>query len=355
MENSQNQPEELRKQAELEEALQIWAEMRQVDPQKGWARLSSSVNKKSVIKKRFTNLRLVAAVATLLVCVGGLWWMKWSEKPEGMVVVSDAKQPRLILYNGEEIALGLEKEGEQTVYYPHFVINRKEKNIICSDSVTIEEKERRYNLLDVPRGAEYELVLPDGTHVWLNADSRLRFPTHFDPKERKVYLVGEAYFQVAKEANRPFRVEVFSQVVEVLGTEFNVYAYQHENLMYTTLVEGRVAIAIEGSEKQQVLLPGQQAVVGKQDGSLVVHEVNIAQVVDWKNGMFVFDEQSLEVILRKAARWYDVEISYENLEAKSIVFKGNLPRYGKLPELLKILESSSDIHFTLEENRLVVK
>lgn len=355
MENNQNQPEELRKQAALKEALQIWAEMRQVDQKKGWDRLSASVNRKVVIKKRFMSLRLVAAMAVLSLCLGGLFWMRWSEEPQRMVAVSDAKQPRLILYNGEEIALGMEKEGEQTVYHPYFIINRKEKSIIYSDSVATEEKEMHYNLLEVPRGAEYELVLPDGTHVWLNADSRLRFPTHFDREERRVSLEGEAYFQVAKEADRPFRVEAFSQMVEVLGTEFNVYAYQNEDLMYTTLVGGRVAIALEGSDERQVLLPGQQAMVGKRDGSVVVREVSITQVVDWKNGMFVFDEQPLEVILRKAARWYDVEISYENQDAKSIVFKGNLPRYGKLPELLKILESGSDIRFTLKGNRLIVK
>ena len=218
-----------------------------------------------------------------------------------------------------------------------------------------EQKKWQYNTLEVPRGAEYELILADGTHVWLNADTRLRYPTCFNTDERRVYLEGEAYFQVTKDTAHPFRVESEAQVVEVLGTQFNVYAYGHEERTYTTLVEGKVAVTASASGQHVQLMPGQQASLGRQGGEIVVGEVNIQQVVDWKNGMFVFDDLSLEAILRKVARWYDVEVFYRNQQAKAIVFKGNLPRYGELPELLKVLENSSEVHFSLKGNTLIVE
>ena len=151
------------------------------------------------------------------------------------------------------------------------------------------------------------------------------------------------------------RVESEAQVVEVLGTQFNVYAYGHEERTYTTLVEGKVAVTASASGQHVQLMPGQQASLGRQGGEIVVGEVNIQQVVDWKNGMFVFDDLSLEAILRKVARWYDVEVFYRNQQAKAIVFKGNLPRYGELPELLKVLENSSEVHFSLKGNTLIVE
>ncbi len=237
----------------------------------------------------------------------------------------------------------------------NFVIDRRKKNIVYTNRQGGEQKKWQYNTLEVPRGAEYELILADGTHVWLNADTRLRYPTCFNTDERRVYLEGEAYFQVTKDTAHPFRVESEAQVVEVLGTQLNVYAYGHEERTYTTLVEGKVAVTASASGQHVQLMPGQQASLGRQGGEIVVGEVNIQQVVDWKNGMFVFDDLSLEAILRKVARWYDVEVFYRNQQAKAIVFKGNLPRYGELPELLKVLENSSEVHFSLKGNTLIVE
>ena len=213
----------------------------------------------------------------------------------------------------------------------------------------------QYNILQIPRGGEYSVTLQDGTVVNLNSASELRYPVQFAGTERKVFLTGEAYFQVTKDTAHPFRVESEAQVVEVLGTQFNVYAYGHEEQTYTTLVEGKVAVTASASGQHVQLMPGQQASLGRQGGEIVVGEVNIQQVVDWKNGMFVFDDLSLEAILRKVARWYDVEVFYRNQQAKAIVFKGNLPRYGELPELLKVLENSSEVHFSLKGNTLIVE
>ncbi len=264
-------------------------------------------------------------------------------------------QPRLILENGEQILLGETQGGKVEEENRNFVIDRRKRNIVYTDNQEENKNEWGYNTLEVPRGAEYELILADGTHVWLNADTRLRYPTRFNSGERRVYLEGEAYFQVAKDTVRPFRVESGVQVVEVSGTQFNVYAYGQEELIYTTLVEGRVAVTASASGRRVRLLPGQQALLDRQEGEITVREVNIRQVTDWKNGMFVFDDLSLEAILRKVARWYDVVVFYRNQKARSMVFKGNLPRYGELAELLKVLESSSEVHFSLKGNVLIVE
>ena len=145
------------------------------------------------------------------------------------------------------------------------------------------------------------------------------------------------------------------QTVEVLGTQFNVSAYGDEPEAYTTLVEGSVVVTSLLSGQDLKLHPGQQSVVERQKKGISVREVNTLQVSGWKDGVFVFDDQNLEVILRKVARWYDVEIFYKNEAVKSVVFKGNLPRYGKLPDLLKVLESGSGIRFSLKGRSLIIE
>ena len=307
----------------------------------------------------------VAVAVVILLSVGGM--LLWNsgeieEKPvqvaKKVTIQPGKSQAILVLSSGEEVAMGNvsrqleEKDGTSVVVSETGRISYQSaegKGGITKDTARV------MNRLVIPRGGEFNLTLSDGTHVWLNADTRLRYPTCFNTDERRVYLEGEAYFQVTKDTAHPFRVESEAQVVEVLGTQFNVYAYGHEEQTYTTLVEGKVAVTASASGQHVQLMPGQQASLGRQGGEIVVGEVNIQQVVDWKNGMFVFDDLSLEAILRKVARWYDVEVFYRNQQAKAIVFKGNLPRYGELPELLKVLENSSEVHFSLKGNALIVE
>lgn len=345
-----------RKTDELGEALKLWEEIRQVDQKRGWKRLEAGIKGKRSVHRRQIRLRyirLAAAVVVLWLGIGGVFWFRSDSEPAVAPVLADRKQPRLILETGEQIGLGAEEGGERQVRTQNFVIDREEKSIIYVASPADKRERLQYNILEVPRGGEYELILADGTHVWLNADSRLRYPAHFGKKERRVYLEGEAYFQVAKDSACPFRVESVAQTVEVLGTEFNVSAYSDDEGVYTTLVEGRVAVTASRSGEYSVLRPGQQAWVNGQ--AITVNEVNIHQVVDWKNGMFVFDDQNLETILRKVVHWYDVEVFFRNQAARTIIFKGNLPRYRELPELLKVLESSSDVRFSLKGKSLTVE
>ena len=351
---------EKRKETELEEALQLWMEIRGVDREKGWKRLKIALplaGDRHVGGNNLRGFRKIAAVIVLLLAVGGGYWL-WretgKEMAESTVVVTQG-QPRLILNNGQQIPLGKGEDVPETSEVEGIRIDRKDKRIVYAATDSVVGGTLDYNTLEIPRGTEYKLILADGTQVWLNVQTRLRYPVSFGSGERRVYLEGEAYFEVTKDAGRPFRVESAAQTVEVLGTQFNVYAYPDEQQVYTTLVEGSVAVTAVGSGKQMNLKPGEQTVVEAEHGDMAKSKVNIEEVISWKNGMFVFDDQSLEIILGKVARWYDVEVFYKNVQAKTLVFKGNLPRYGELSELLKVLESGSQVRFAVKGRSLVVE
>lgn len=359
METDRDHSIEKLKEAELEQALELWEGMRHVDKAKGWKRLTTVMAKKQrtqQLRRRLKYISTAAAVVILLLTIGKEEWFGNKTQTDPHVVTTvENNQPRLILEDGQQILLDGESAAHPVAQNHNFTIDHQGKNIIYTPDEPAKDNILQYNTLEIPRGAEYELILSDGTHVWLNADTRLRYPVKFGSSERRVYLEGEAYFQVAKNTELPFRVESPSQTVEVLGTQFNVYAYSGEEKEYTTLEEGRIAVTVSESGQKLELRPGQQLTVNCQDGNATVSEVDITQVTDWKSGMFVFDDQSLEMILRKVARWYNIEVLYKNTAAKSIVFKGNLPRYGELEELLRVLESSSKVHFSLQGKSLVVE
>ena len=209
----------------------------------------------------------------------------------------------------------------------------------------------QYNILETPRGGEYKLVLPDGTKVWLNAATSLRYPTAFAGRDRVVELNGEAYFEVAADAAKPFRVEVKGgQQVEVLGTHFDIMSYTDEPVAKTTLLEGSVRVRRQA--KAAVLRPGQQARLGN-DGSLVVVNADIEEAVAWKNGMFKFEEADIRQVMRQLGRWYDLDVVYLHGVPKD-QFEGEMYRNVNLSKTLKILEASG-VHFSIEGNKLLVQ
>jgi transmembrane sensor len=208
-----------------------------------------------------------------------------------------------------------------------------------------------YNLLTTPKGGQYELILPDGSKVWLNAASSLRYPTSFTGKERLVELRGEAYFEIAKNAHMPFRVSVDRGLqVEVLGTIFNVKAYSDESFINTTLLQGSVKVHVKG---QAVLVrPGERASLGG-DGTLKAEAADTEEAVAWKNGLFRFNEATIEEVMRQLSRWYDVEVVYVNGPPKDL-FRGEIYRNVNVSKVLKVLEASG-IRFTVEGKKILVQ
>jgi transmembrane sensor len=209
-----------------------------------------------------------------------------------------------------------------------------------------------YNILSTPKGGQYQVVLQDGTRVWLNAASSLKYPAVFNGKDRTVELTGEAYFEVAKDVKRAFHVQLRNRLqVEVLGTGFDVMAYPEEGAINTTLVNGSVRLVKDG---QSVLLkPGQQGVLGENAATFQVGEASLEHTLAWKNGIFEFDNLSLQTIMRQVARWYDVDIDYKvNMENQ--VYSGTISRQGNLSELLKLLEYTGTVHFTIDGKKINV-
>lgn len=207
-----------------------------------------------------------------------------------------------------------------------------------------------YNTISTPRGGEYQVVLPDGTHVWLNAASTLRFPSVFSGAERMVELTGEAYFEVAKNKKKPFRVSANNMGIEVLGTHFNVNAYDDETQIKTTLLEG--AVRLSAGNNHQMLKPGQQARLGK-TSEFSIAEVNVEEAIAWKKGYFIFDNENIESIMRKVSRWYDVDISYQG-KVDQGRYGGTVSRFDRVEGVLKSLELTGSVHFRMEGRRIIV-
>jgi len=211
-------------------------------------------------------------------------------------------------------------------------------------------REQLLNSVTTPRGGQYQLVLADGTRVWLNAASSLRYPVYFTGKERAVELTGEAYFEVAKNPKLPFRVKVNGMEVEVLGTHFNIMAYSDEREAITTLLEGSVKI-IKGTANA-LLKPGQQSQVDEKGMIKIVDNANMDEVMSWKNGFFQFEQSDIQTIMRQVARWYDVDVSVEGNIADH--FHVAIPRNVAVSKLFNALELTGHVHFKVDGRKVIV-
>lgn len=207
-----------------------------------------------------------------------------------------------------------------------------------------------YNTLTTRPGEHYAVQLPDGTKVWLNAASSITYPVAFTGNERKVTVTGELYFEIVHNAQQPFRVAVRDQLVEDIGTHLNIHAYHDEGAVSTTLLEG--AVRVVKGRASAVLLPGQQALMGSNDSSFQVKEVNADGAIAWKNGYFYFDRADIKTVMRELARWYNVEVVYQGDIPKK-TFKGKVHRDIKASEALKIL-AYFGAHSTIEGKTITV-
>jgi transmembrane sensor len=209
-----------------------------------------------------------------------------------------------------------------------------------------------FNTLTTPRGGQFKLTLPDGSEVWLNAASSIKYPTAFVGNERKVEISGEAYFEIVHDAAKPFKVSVNGMEVKVIGTHFNINAYRDEDAVKTTLIEGSISLS-SGDAVTARLRPGQQAQIGNSRQIKVIDNVDIDQVVAWKNGYFSFNRADLQTVMRQLARWYDVDVIYEG-KIPERLFGGKIHRNTNASEALKVLEEMK-VHFRIEEKKIFVR
>lgn len=254
----------------------------------------------------------------------------------------------LTLADGSVILLDDAKNGILTQQGASKVIKLDGK--LLYDLTAIDTRQIVYNTISTPRGGQYQLELPDGSRVWLNATSSIRFPTSFVEMERRVEITGEAYLEVAKNANKPFVVSVNGSEIQVLGTHFNINAYSDEEIMKTTLLEGSVKFV--SANDNHILQPGQQSQLTKGGAVKVVNKVDVDQVVAWKNGLFSFENAGIEAIMRQLSRWYDVDVDYRG--RPDDLFIAEMNRNIKLSDALKALELTGKVSFEIEGKMIIV-
>jgi ferric-dicitrate binding protein FerR (iron transport regulator) len=306
-----------------------------------------------VVRFRFPYRR-VAAIVVLAAGVAGYFY--WARQAHERPVLADNRSVKtpdvppgnnkatLILEDGT--AVPLDSTGSETIRQGNTVVYRKNGQLQYSGQSAAA---MTYNILATPKGGQYQVVLPDGSKVWLNAASRLRYPVAFTGNQRVVELEGEAYFETAKDPHRPFSVKAGDVVVQVLGTSFDVMAYKDEKATHTTLISGAVKVA---SQKESKLLqPGQQAVINANAG-IGVNTVNTDEVIAWKNGYFSFRDADVAAVMRQLERWYDVTVSYPS-GIPGGTFSGEMGRGLTLSQALKIL-GQANVNFKIEEGRHII-
>jgi ferric-dicitrate binding protein FerR (iron transport regulator) len=230
------------------------------------------------------------------------------------------------------------------------IIKKADGAILYVDEHSGTVTDTLYNTMTVPRGGQYKLTLPDGSRVWLNAASSLKYPVAFSARERIVELNGEGYFEVAATASSPFRVKVRNTQIAVLGTSFNVMAYPDETAIQTTLLTGAVKVKQGNTEK--IIAPGQQAVVNNENGHIAVSETETALATAWKDGQFRFSGNNIPMVLRQVSRWYNIDIVYQGSVPQGHI-TGKVPRNMKLSGVIRILELSG-IRCRQEAGRLLI-
>lgn len=208
----------------------------------------------------------------------------------------------------------------------------------------------QYNTIATPNGCKYKITLPDGSLVWLNSGSSLKFPVVFAGRQRIVYLTGEAYFEVAKNKRKPFKVLANNTEVRVLGTHFNVHAYKGETVK-TTLLEGSVKISGNGQTKMMV--PGQQALIDFKSLAIRIHNIDVTESVAWKNDLFVFDSEDIESVMKEVARWYNVEVEYRDAIPQTHI-SGSTSRNNNISQILNMLELTGGVHFSIDGRKITV-
>jgi len=320
-----------------------------------WNRILNRTVRKKRHSRKMSWMRY-AALFVLPLLVGGIVYFSWDTTREtGPVVTSPRIVPgvsmaELVLPDGTKVWLDREANRalEEGVKNSGDTLNYTE--IVASG---IQDSCEIYHTLRVPCGGEYTLVLADGTTVYLNAESELRFPKQFKGKSRKVYLEGEGYFDVQRDEKQPFVVEVKQVEVRVLGTSFGIRAYTGEANVLTTLVRGRVNV--EAGGKQVELSPGQQADFNRGNDRLTVTEVDVEQYVSWKDGRLVFDNKPLEFILEELGRWYSFDVFYTNKELKGIPYSLNIKKHEDIAHVLKFIERTGKVKFEINKNTIIVK
>jgi len=330
------------------------------DIKEEYSRLHSRIAR----QKRFRILKQLSVAASILLVFASsflVWNMnKKQEKPviskvEAKKTVESKSKATLTLADGRKVQL-VDNKVQISDKNVKGIVNDSIKGLQYDKSIKVDIKSDQliYNTLKVPVGGEYSLTLADGTRVILNSDSEIKYPIAFGKKNRKVFLKGEAYFAVTHNKKKPFIVDVNEAEIEVLGTEFNISAYEDEKEMYTTLVNGSVRFTTTESNESQILTPNHQIEYNKETKTSTMKEVDVYEFIAWKDGSFVFKSLKLEKILRQLRRWYDFKVVYHDEELKDYRFRGVISRDMNLTEVMKMIEESAGVKIVVKEKEVSI-
>ena len=324
------------------------------DPGEGWQQV---VRKRNMRRNRRWWLVAAASVAILF---GGLAVYRYSKIPVSLPLASEEtsiypgkRMARLITPSGETVLLDTLRQTDTQQMKLHNDQGRVVIQAACGDA---NGDQPVYHCLEVPRGGEFSFLLPDSTTVFLNAESRLRFPDRFVPgSERIVYLSGEAYFDVKRDPRSPFLVCLEHSAVKVTGTSFNVKAYPDDTNEATTLISGTVSMGIGTTEQWIVLKPGEQGYYDATRETLLQQTVDVNYYTAWKDGVFAFYRQPLEEVMKTLGRWYLFDTHYQNEALKSILYTGKINRHASIREVLHTFELMDELTFDIKGKEVIVR
>ena len=300
--------------------------------------------------------RLISIAALLVIAVGiTFFFYHWHNQSEsvntlGASIGPGGNKAYLTLGNGTRIALSDAQTGNLASQGNTVISKINDGSIRYEAGNAAAADDESLNTINTPNGGVYHLVLADSTQVWLNAASSITYPVAFKGHERKVSITGEVYFEVAHNAAKPFRVTSRGQEIEVLGTHFNVNAYDNEPVNRTTLLEGSVKITT--GKNDNILKPGQQAVLS--GSNITIREAAVNEVIAWKDGYFEFENVDIQSLMRQIARWYDVDVQFEG-PVSTETFTGRISKFKNISQILSIVEASKSVHITISGRRIMVK
>ncbi|WP_421920945.1 FecR family protein [Marinifilum sp.] len=315
----------------------------------GWDKIQSRIKKNRHRKLRLNVMRIAAV---LILALGTTYYFSSIISNRSASIIKPGTHKALLIMSDGEI---YHLDQQVTLNEGGVIISNNTQELIYKKRSDNTIPQLTFNTIIIPRGGEYQLTLMDGTRIWLNSNSKLRFPSEFGSGLRIVELEGEAFFEVAKDSVHPFVVDVNKLQIKVLGTSFNVNAYSDSYEIVTTLVEGKVIVDDTLFENKVLLLPNEQCIFNPISGKTLKQEVDTRIYTAWKDGRFVFENESLEDIMNRLSRWYDVEVFFLNESIRELRFTGDLTRYDNINQILELIELTQKVKFTIKDKGLLVE